>query len=444
MKRNGSFLVVLAMILALLPAGPAQAAGALEAETSHTLVSPPVFEDDRYMLSWHGEISGDVNGYIQWWIDTWNWTAWPDILDPELPPKPESHYLELVRIYDEEGGTLLLEALNRGKTSMTTMTWWANGTVTYADPDLFPGLTGQGVLESGVFDFATAPPSGTSTFSVTMKPIVSGMVLVDSRTNEDVGPLTDGTVIDLGTTPQFNIRVDTVPGTVGSVGFAVVDSNKQPVRFRLDGQPRENFPPYAVGGDWPVGNYLPMTIGRGTYTVTATPYSGGSLRGEAGPSYSVTFTVAEPFTVSYAGSVLGINTEPADIAARCTGPAWAVVSFGGPGEQAAIGSFDGYAEHCSYVGPLPDGTIGPDGTYGEGIFTLTADDGEVLRGTYTDGQTIAPPPDVEFLDAWTFDGGTGRFAAAAGAGIETGTVDFSAGFVPGAPFAVTMTGWIAY
>lgn len=289
------------------------------------------------------------------------------------------------------------------------------------------------------------PWTGTSSFQLVTEPLVTGMVLVDAATNQDVGPLDDGTVINLGTTPEFNIRADTAPDGVGSVGFAVIDTDNQPVRFRLDGTPRENFAPFAVGGDWPVGDYLPMTLEPGTYTVTATAYSGGSLTGTRGPSLAVTFTVAEAFTTSYTGEVLGINTEPADIAARCTNPAWAVVSFGGPGEQADIGSFEGYAEHCSYVGPLPDGTVGPDGTYGEGIFTLTADaDAEVLKGTYTDGLTIAPPPMVGFIDYWTFDGGTGRFANAYGSGSETGTVDFSAGFVPGAPFMVTMEGWIVF
>jgi hypothetical protein len=445
LKRKSALLLAMIVGLALLPAASAQAtgSGSLEATTTHVNVVEPVFENDRYLLAWQGQISGDVNGYIEWWIDTQNWTAWPDILNPDLPPKPVSQYVEIVRIYDVKGGTLLLETLERGETTLATMSWWANGKVTYADPQFFPGWEGQGVQESGMFDVSTVPWTGTSTFRLVAEPLVTGFVLVDAATNLDIGPLDAGTVINLGTTPEFNIRAEAAPEIVGSVGFAVVDSENQPVRFRLDGQPRENFAPFAVGGDWPVGDYLPMTLGPGTYTVTATAYSGGSLTGTRGPSLAVTFTVAEPFTTSYTGAVLGINTKPADIAARCTGPSWAVVSFGGPGEQADIGSFDGYAEHCSYVGLLPDGTVGPDGTYGEGIFTLTADDGgEVLKGTYTDGQTIAPPPDVEFVDVWSFDGGTGRFATAIGEGIETGTVDFSAGFVPGAPFAVTMTGWI--
>lgn len=444
MKRIGSLLVVLTFVLALLPAAPALAEGSLEATTTHTQVDPPLFEADRYLLAWAGEITGEVNGYVEWWIDTWNWTAWPDILDPTIPPAPISHYTEIVKIYDAKGGTLILETLERGQTNVPDSTWWANGEVVYADPVLFPGWEGRGVQETGVFDMSMSPWTGKSTFKLTSEPIVTGLVLVDAATDLDVGPLIDGTVIDRGTTPQFNIRVETAPGTVGSVGFAVVDSNNQPVRFRLDGQPRENLAPYAAGGDWPVGNYLPMTLKPGTYTITATAFSGGGLRGAAGPSFPVTFTVADPFTVAYEGEVLAINDDPAAVAARCTSPSWAIVSFEGTGEHGLLGSFHGMAEHCSYVGPLPDGTIGPNGLYGEGLFTLTAANGDLLEGTYTSGVTTAPPPNVEFLDLWAFTGGTGRFAAATGSGAETGTVDFSQGFGPGAAFAVIMEGLIAY
>ena len=220
------------VVLALLPAAPALATGSLEATTTHTLVDPPLFEEDRYMLSWQGEISGDVNGYIEWWIDTWNWTAFPDILDPTIPPAPISHYTEIVRIYDAKGGTLILETLERGQTNGPSSTWWANGKVVYADPVLFPGLEGGGVQETGVFDMSVFPWTGKSTFKLTSEQIVTGLVLVDAITELDVGPLIDGTVVKLGTTPQFNIRVETAPGTVGSVGFAVVDDNNQPVRFR--------------------------------------------------------------------------------------------------------------------------------------------------------------------------------------------------------------------
>ena len=152
-----------------------------------------------------------------------------------------------------------------------------------------------------------------------------------------------------------------------------------------------------------------------------------------------------PFVASFSGEVLAINDDPDDVAARCSErPAWAVVSFEGTGEAPDMGTTHVLAEHCSYVGPLPDGTVGPDGTYGEGMLTFTTADGELLLGTYTDGLSTSPPPQVGFVDSFTFTGGTGRFDDAAGGGVEAGTVDFSMGFGPGAAFSVDMEGVIWY
>jgi hypothetical protein len=316
----------------------------------------------------------------------------------------------------------------------------------------FAQATGSGSLE-GAGDI----PDGTATLglpdglwkltfkgTVTTEQMVTGLVLVDAKTDQDVGPLRDGTVIDLGSTPMFNIRVETVPGTVGSVGFAVTDADGTPVHFRLDGQPRENFPPYAVGGDWPVGDYLPMTLGPGSYTLKVTPYSGGSLTGTTGPAFTVTFTVAEPLTATYSGEIIAVTVDPALVAARCDGPAWGFVTFEGSGTSDLLGPLTVLAENCSYAGPLPDGTIGPNGTYGEGTLLITTDNGDVINGTYTDGTTLVPPPITEFADSWTITGGTGKFAAATGSGTEWGTADLTMGPVPGAAFTVTVEGVISY
>ncbi len=151
-----------------------------------------------------------------------------------------------------------------------------------------------------------------------------------------------------------------------------------------------------------------------------------------------------PFTASFTGELLGFNVDPDDVAARCSGPAWGIPSFIGSGEFPGMGMAEAFAEHCSYVGPLPDGTIGPNGTYGEGVFTLTGSDGVTLTGTYTDGVSTSPPPDVAFADFFTFDGGTGPFADAAGGGMEMGVIDFSMGAVPGAALSYTMEGVISY
>jgi len=149
---------------------------------------------------------------------------------------------------------------------------------------------------------------------------------------------------------------------------------------------------------------------------------------------------AVPISGVFSGYLLGFNQDPGDIADRCIPPegkfAWSVTSFEGWGTMSHLGDTHIYAEHCSY-GTLG---IGPDGTYGEGEATITADNGDVLLGTYTNGMSLSPPPLIGFMDDFTFvDGGTGRFTFASGVGAEMGIVnlnDFS--------FTVQLTGTIAY
>lgn len=441
MKRTVPMLLTLALILALLPAGSAGATGTLDATTTHSLAAPEL--DGSWVLAWQGDITGDIEGRIEWWLDTDNWTGSDNVVG-ELPPDPVTYFVGKALVTDPSSGAVLLETRGNGETDMTTSTRWAHSIVTFADPTVLPGWEGTGVIEAGRFDLTTTPPTGTSTFQLTTEPLVIGATLIDATTDEDLGPLWPGSMIDLSTTPAFNIRVDTAPASIGSVGLAVADASGAPVHFRLDRSPVENFVPYTLAGDWPVGNYISTPLGVGSYTMTATPYSGGNRTGIAGPEYTVPFTVGEAFTAAWTGTVLAIDTDPATIADRCAGPAWAVVSFGGGGTNELLGKYTGLAEHCSFIGPLPDGTVGPDGTYGEGRFTMTAENGDLLEGTYDDGVTTAPPPMVEFADVIIFRGGTGMFANASGTGTETGTVDFTMGFVPGASFTVEMEGVISY
>ncbi len=59
---------------------------------------------------------------------------------------------------------------------------------------------------------------------------------------------------------------------------------------------------------------------------------------------------------------------------------------------------------------------------------MYAANGDILRGTYTDGASLSPPPVVDFQDFFTFvNGGTGRFANASGGGVEFGVADLSDG-----------------
>ena len=133
---------------------------------------------------------------------------------------------------------------------------------------------------------------------------------------------------------------------------------------------------------------------------------------------------ALPFKATFSGQLLGFNMDPVFVSERCVNPsedkiAFAVASFEGSGIATHMGNTDAHAEHCSYATAM-----GPDGTYGQGEFTMVAANGDILTATYTDGVSFPSPPAVGFMDVITFDDrGTGRFNFASGGGVEVGSVN---------------------
>jgi hypothetical protein len=129
----------------------------------------------------------------------------------------------------------------------------------------------------------------TSIFGVSQPPAVLDFTLVNADTEEDLGPLTDGAVIDYArlATAKLNIRASVRPETVGSVVFT------------LNGEPysTENIPFYTLAGDQE-GNYNPWTPAPGGYTLTATPYSEPAGKGQAGVPLTITFTVVNSAKIS--------------------------------------------------------------------------------------------------------------------------------------------------
>ena len=108
---------------------------------------------------------------------------------------------------------------------------------------------------------------------------------------------------------------------------------------------------------------------------------------------------------SFTGIPAGRCVEFADVAD-------VVSSFIGEGIVTHLGRVTIKAEHCSDL---------DTGRYADGRFTITAANGDILKGTYTSGVSLTGPPVVEFTDVVTFvDGGTGRFEHASGGGHEAG------------------------
>ncbi|HAS45716.1 MAG TPA: hypothetical protein DCS93_34860 [Microscillaceae bacterium] len=122
-------------------------------------------------------------------------------------------------------------------------------------------------------------------FTVTTSPdgmSVTDLILIDADANQDLRPLQNNDTLNLFYLPTLNVRAETFPTTVGSVGFNYDgDAN-----FRT-----ENAAPYALVGDDGNGTYEPWTPTLGTHTIIATPYTKSKKRGEAGNAKSITIVV---------------------------------------------------------------------------------------------------------------------------------------------------------
>ena len=139
-----------------------------------------------------------------------------------------------------------------------------------------------------------------------------------------------------------------------------------------------------------------------------------------------------PFKGTMSGDEVTFNLEVPD--GRClemAAVADSVTMFAGTGHATHLGRVDFVAEHCSDL---------DTGRYGDGMLTIIAANGDILKATYTNGVSLTPAPLIDFTDDFTFvDGGTGRFGSASGGGTERGVFDVTTN-----EFSVRMEGFISY
>tara|TARA_R110000868_G_scaffold121034_3_gene321204 strand:+ start:105584 stop:112594 length:7011 start_codon:yes stop_codon:yes gene_type:complete len=121
------------------------------------------------------------------------------------------------------------------------------------------------------------------TLQVLDAPEVVSLSLVNARTNEIIGILNNGDVIDLR---EYEYNSFNVVANIGDlpVGSVVFDYNGKQ-RYRV-----ESVAPYALNGD-SSGNYNSLKLPLGSNTVTATPYYNAGGNGDTGIPLTVTFEV---------------------------------------------------------------------------------------------------------------------------------------------------------
>lgn len=126
-------------------------------------------------------------------------------------------------------------------------------------------------------------------------PRVVSFTLIDAELDEPLFEITSGEALDLATLPlELSLRADTDPPTVGSV------------TFNLDGAlpTADNTAPYSLTGDV-AGDYQPWTLGLGSHTVTATPYSEAEANGAQGESATVQFALFDSSSGSGGSAATG-------------------------------------------------------------------------------------------------------------------------------------------
>ena len=140
---------------------------------------------------------------------------------------------------------------------------------------------------------------------------ISSLTLLNATTDSEIGPLSDGDVINLAELngDPINVRANTSPATVGSVVFTL-----QGTPFRT-----ENAAPYALVGN--SGNdYYPWSPSPGDYELQATPFSQSKGLGTAGSTLTVTFTVVDQ-------PIASAPAAPSSLEAIVTTPGTAVLSW---------------------------------------------------------------------------------------------------------------------
>ena len=146
--------------------------------------------------------------------------------------------------------------------------------------------------------------------------------------------------------------------------------------------------------------------------------------------------VQRPLEFHGVWGLAGTEGDPDVLAGRCP-EGTAFLSYGWiEGTASHLGRVTGTTEHCSQ-----------GATYGDGLMTLTAANGDELYASYGNGVSGFDPDEAVYFyaDDWEITGGTGRFVDATGVGENRGTWTDMDALLAGTELAdARMWGWITY
>lgn len=158
----------------------------------------------------------------------------------------------------------------------------------YHPAKLPPGYyTLRATVYAGPYATGTALAESTQYFEVinssSTAPGVVSYSLMDADTDQPIGELSAGDELNLASLPgNLAIRANTSPASVGSVKLVLGGRQS---RTQL-----ETGAPYSLFGDTD-GDYRAWTPAAGSYTLTASAYTGPSASGQPGKPLTISFRV---------------------------------------------------------------------------------------------------------------------------------------------------------
>ena len=215
------------------------------------------------------------------------WFVNPGTYTMEISERSFGHAIDRVALYKVDGPDYSNTQLSGFPESNTS--GGNQGAADNSPYDVEITVTDNGVPQESTsisFDWIIGTDSGGGGGGGnTGSTAVESFTLINADTDSDLLVITDGMQIQesLFQGAELNIRANTNPSIVGSVSLSLsgpISNNRT-----------ENGAPYALFGDNGGTNFFGEIFPPGSYTMTATPFSGSSLSGQAGQSLTVGFTI---------------------------------------------------------------------------------------------------------------------------------------------------------